>query len=76
MYTKILVPLDGSKLAEVVLPYASSLATSQKVANSLIAMCTHGRTGMGRWVMGSVADRVVSYSGHPVLLIRSTGAAK
>jgi hypothetical protein len=31
---------------------------------------------MGRWVMGSVADRVVSYSGHPVLLIRSTGAAK
>jgi nucleotide-binding universal stress UspA family protein len=49
---------------------------AQSTANSLIAMCTHGRTGMGRWVMGSVADRVVSYSGHPVLLIRSTGAAK
>jgi nucleotide-binding universal stress UspA family protein len=38
---------------------------------SLIVMCTHGRTGVGRWVLGSVADRVVRHSDDPVLLIRA-----
>jgi len=43
-------------------------------AESLVAMCTHGRTGVGRWVMGSVTDRVVRHSGDPVLVIRATSA--
>ena len=33
-------------------------------------MATHGRGGLGRMVMGSVADRVVRHSSAPVLLIR------
>lgn len=37
---------------------------------SLIAMSTHGRSGVGRWVLGSVAERVVQHSRAPVLLIR------
>ena len=41
---------------------------------SLVAMCTHGRTGVGRWVMGSVTDRVVRHSGDPVLVIRAPSA--
>ena len=32
---------------------------------------SHGRSGIGRWVLGSVADRVISYCGDPVLVIRS-----
>ncbi len=36
---------------------------------SLVAMCSHGRTGVGRWVLGSVTDRVVRHSGDPVLII-------
>ncbi|MGZ8464166.1 MAG: universal stress protein [Candidatus Binatia bacterium] len=40
---------------------------------SLIAMSTHGRSGVGRWVLGSVAERVVQYSRAPVLLIRASG---
>jgi len=36
----------------------------------LVAMSTHGRTGVGRWVLGSVADRVVSHCPCPVLLGR------
>lgn len=44
--------------------------TAQQTSNNLIAMSTHGRSGIGRWVLGSVADRVVRYSGDPVLLIR------
>jgi nucleotide-binding universal stress UspA family protein len=145
MYRKILVPLDGSKVAEGVLPHAKSLAYSEgaelilltvganpamdfafsdpglaqsalleqeerskkyiagiedqlksagfktstqlrvgsvaemilEVAEELqvdvIAMSTHGRTGPARWLLGSIAERVVHNSKVPVLLIRATG---
>ncbi len=142
MYKKILVPLDGSELAEAVLPQARMLAecgaaeivllrvTSYPVYDTmpadaglvesmieairneaqqyldrmaadlkqlgvtasavvregavadnildyahrngvdLIAMSTHGRSGLGRWLIGSVADRVVHGAQVPVLLVR------
>ena len=145
MYRKILVPLDGSKVAEGVLPHAKALAYSEgaelilltvganptldfvfsdpglaqiaveeqeeiskkyitEVENELkvagfrvstqlrigsvaevilstaeelqvdvIAMSTHGRTGAARWLLGSVAERVVRNSNVPVLLIRAKG---
>ena len=161
MYGKILVPLDGSKVAEVVLPYVQELARrfdsevtliqvvvplSKLVAETmpagleptgaaaavgleaasealkaeregahaylegvagrlkpekikvqaevaegaagdtiveyahhhgmdLIAMSTHGRSGLRRLVFGSVADHVLRQAGTPVLLIRSREAA-
>jgi nucleotide-binding universal stress UspA family protein len=37
----------------------------------LIAMCTHGRTGLARWALGSVADRVLRAGGVPILLVRA-----
>ncbi len=145
MYRKILVPLDGSKTAEGVLPHAKALAYSEgaelilvtvaanpavdyafsdpalalraqedqearskeymaevekqlksegfRVSTLLrigavadvilaaaeemqvdaIAMSTHGRTGPARWLLGSVAERVVRNSKVPVLLIRAKG---
>ena len=39
----------------------------------LIAMSTHGRSGLRRLVLGSVADHVVRRSGTPVLLVRGEG---
>ena len=39
--------------------------------NSLIAMSTNGRTGIGRWVLGSVTEAVVRSSGNPVLIVHS-----
>ena len=141
MYKKILVPLDGSQLAEAVLPHAEALAKTEgaeivllsvpvspsleflarnpslankvieeteaetqaylefetaklekdgikvtsimreglipemilKVADEvhadMIAMSTHGRSGVQRWLMGSVADRVVHHAHIPVMLI-------
>ena len=36
----------------------------------LIAMTTHGRSGLSRWWLGSVADKVVRASHIPVLLVR------
>jgi nucleotide-binding universal stress UspA family protein len=144
MYRKILVPLDGSKVAEGVLPHAKALAysvgaelilltvganpaldfvfsdpglaqsavqeqedrskkyiteieselksagfkasvqlrigsvaevileTAEELQVDVIAMSTHGRTGAARWLLGSVAERVVHNSKVPVLLIRAT----
>jgi nucleotide-binding universal stress UspA family protein len=145
VYQKILVPLDGSKASEAILPYVTKLAASLgagivllrvvtlpvlEIANTdfvpplstsetspdlyaqaeaylerialdylpsdlqvshhvmgggvadailedaaateadLIAMSTHGRGGLARMVMGSVADEIVRRSHLPVLLIR------
>jgi nucleotide-binding universal stress UspA family protein len=36
----------------------------------LVALATHGRSGLGRLVFGSVADHVVRKSKRPILLIK------
>ncbi len=143
MYKKIVVPLDGSPLAEVALPYAEVVAgkmgsdivlltvlpseepdeylnhqnyagkivditkrqvdkysentgnksikvgTATRTGNPaegildyvekgymcLIVMATHGRSGVGRWAVGSVADKIVrATTRQPLLLIRAKGA--
>jgi len=140
MYKKMVVPLDGSELAEITLPYVRELTrrlgletillnicpTQQRefaavhreyidkiVAKvkrdmkeskkrgakpleatirgrvlvgepaerilrytgengvDLVLMATHGESGIKRWVMGSVVDRVLRTSEVPVLLVRS-----
>ena len=45
---------------------------TQATHDNLVAICTHCRFGIGRWVLGSVTDRVVRYSGNPVLVIRAS----
>ena len=122
---QVIVPLDGSKLAESVLPHVVTLAKTlrltavlvrvtcrreeaesrdyllevgerlhrkgvssienvtlhggpseaivdigRQIQNSLVAMTTHGRSGIKRWLLGSVTDRVVKESGDPVLIVR------
>jgi nucleotide-binding universal stress UspA family protein len=47
-------------------------ALARKTPDNFIAMCTHGRSGVKRWALGSVTDRVVRHSGDPVLIIRAT----
>jgi nucleotide-binding universal stress UspA family protein len=39
--------------------------------NSLTAMCTHGRHGVSRWLLGSVTDAVIHSAEEPVLVIRA-----
>ncbi|MFQ6014771.1 MAG: universal stress protein [Anaerolineae bacterium] len=138
MYKKILVPLDGSEVAEAIVPHVEAVATPlqaeiillrvvppsgvspttvqeediearsylDKVAaglrqkgiktssvvrygqaaeeildyagvNSidLIAMSTHGRGGVSRWVFGSVAEKVLRGTAIPILLIRAPGVS-
>ena len=140
MFKRILVPLDGSSLAEAILPQVQELAktlgaelflvravaahvfpgvdpTEQEVdvvqkaeayvaevaerlhdagipvhtavrygeaaeeildhigvnAVDLVAMSTHGRSGLSRLVLGSVAEQVVRHATVPVLLMRARG---
>lgn len=47
------------------------IALAQKTPDSFIAMSTHGRSGVTRWVLGSVTENVVRHSDKPVLVIRA-----
>jgi Universal stress protein UspA and related nucleotide-binding proteins len=60
----VAVALQGDPASEII-------DLTRKTPNSLVAMSTHGRSGIGRWVLGSVAERVVQHSQDPVLLIRA-----
>lgn len=40
---------------------------------NLVAMSSHGRSGIKRWVLGSVTETVVRHSGDPVLVSRAAG---
>lgn len=41
----------------------------------MIAMATHGRSGIGRWVFGSVAEKVLHSAPVPLLLVRVQAGA-
>ena len=47
------------------------ISYAHKRPDTLIAMCTHGRSGVKRWVLGSVTEKVVRHSGDPVLVMRA-----
>lgn len=56
----------ASDAAEEIIDFAD------KNAIDLIAMSTHGRTGLSRMVFGSVAEKVLRGTSKPILLIRAT----
>lgn len=47
------------------------LKLARHTKGSLIAMCTHGRSGLRRWLLGSVTERVVHHAESPMLIIRA-----
>ncbi len=51
-------------VAEEILEYAEDRDCD------LIVMGTHGRSGLARWVHGSVADRIVAQTLVPIMLVR------
>jgi nucleotide-binding universal stress UspA family protein len=61
----VTIATETGPVAETIIRFAE--------ANSidLVAMCTHGRTGLVRWALGSVADRVLRGGSTPVLLVRA-----
>jgi len=51
-------------------PADEILAAAQEGGVDLIAMATHGRTGLGRLLFGSVAEAVLRHAPVPVFMIR------
>jgi len=65
-YDKVILSSEvvKGKAAENIVDFAAH----QEV--DLVIMATHGRSGVSRWVMGSVAERVIRWSCVPVLIVR------
>jgi nucleotide-binding universal stress UspA family protein len=56
-------------------PAASAIVEAARLRKAdLIVMSTHGRSGLGRLILGSVAESVLRGSPTPILLLRAPGA--
>jgi nucleotide-binding universal stress UspA family protein len=68
-------PADPKVVAEHLLlegdPVSAILGVAQDAHVDLIVMGTHGRTGLRRLLMGSVAEQVVRRAPCPVLTVRT-----
>jgi len=65
--TKVEWQVKGGGVAETLVDYA----TEQGI--DLVVIATHGRSGVSRWVWGSIADRILRASCVPVLMVRAPG---
>lgn len=45
------------------------IETARTTRSDLIVMCTHGRSGVGEWLLGSTTERVLAHSEDPILVI-------
>lgn len=62
---------EGYKVSGIVLRgYAAAAITSTTEEGDMLVMASHGRTGVRRWFLGSVAEEVLRQATVPVLLIR------
>jgi nucleotide-binding universal stress UspA family protein len=57
-------------------PAEEILAAARESSVDLIAMATHGRTGLGRLLFGSVAEAVLRHAPVPVFMIRQPHAVE
>jgi len=57
----------GQQVAVEIIDFA------KEAGADLIVMCTHGRSGISRWVLGSVALKILTRAETPILLVRSRG---
>ena len=67
---------EGTALhAEVIVGMVPESLSKYAVENDidLILIATHGRSGVTRWVRGSVADKVLRSANVPVLMVRAPG---
>jgi nucleotide-binding universal stress UspA family protein len=70
------VRYDGVSIKPEVItgtPVESIADYAAKNSMDLIAIATHGRSGISRWSWGNVADRILRSSCVPILMVRSPG---
>lgn len=54
-------------------PASTILAITESLSPDIIVMSSHGYTELKRWVLGSVAEKVVHHASVPVLVLRDEG---
>ena len=54
-------------------PYVEIIGFAEENDIDLIVMSTRGHSGLSRWLLGSVADRVVRGATVPLLLVQTRG---
>ena len=64
------VAVEKGRAAEVIIARAAA------DKDTLVTMATHGRSGINRWLLGSVAEKVLRGSVNPLLLVRAKAEAK
>ena len=52
-------------------PGAAIVEYADQSKDSWITMATRGRSGLGRWVLGSVTDKVIRTGNSPMLIVRA-----
>jgi nucleotide-binding universal stress UspA family protein len=62
------IVLEGSAAEKII-------EVARENPGSLIAMSSHGESGVGRWVLGSITERVIRHSDTAVLVIRAKSSA-
>lgn len=60
--TRVMTEMDAA---------AAILRAETDFGADLVAMSTHGRSGISRWALGSVSDKVLRAGNVPVLMVRA-----
>jgi nucleotide-binding universal stress UspA family protein len=69
--------IKTSSVVEMGSPAEVILDTCEKTGIDRIVMASHGQTGLKRWALGSVADKVLHAAESTVILVRAgKGASK
>lgn len=65
--------LEGARVRTRVVPGTPDVEIvreARKLKCDLVVMSTHGRRGFARWILGSVAERVLRRAACPVLVVK------
>jgi len=72
--SQILAGIETRTEVSLGMPAQYLIAVTEAHESDLVVICSHGRTGLTRWALGSVAHSLVHQSAVPVLVLRQEEA--
>lgn len=77
MFRMILVPMDTDDVSADILSAVNAVKPAmeslEEAGGDLLAMTSHGRSGVSRWLFDSVAEKVLRSCSAPMLFLRNSG---